>query len=272
VKYKEKIMDSFLIEMNWTPSHFSFAEILHAVGSVPLPPYIKRNAEISDAERYQTIYAQTEGSVAAPTAGLHFTSAILNELELKKIHTAYLTLHVGSATFKPVKSDTMEGHEMHSEYIDVSMDLIDKLITGGYSMITAVGTTSLRTLESLYWLGVKTIIQPDITPEELELEQWDAYELGNQYLLKDSLLALKNWMIRNQFNRLFTKTRLLIVPGYGFKVVDALVTNFHQPQSTLLLLVAAFIGEDWRKVYQYALENNFRFLSYGDGNLYFRKN
>jgi len=270
VKYKEKIGDSFLIELSWTPSHLTFAEILHAAGSIPLPPYIKRKAETSDIERYQTIYARTEGSVAAPTAGLHFTSSILSELELKKIQPAYLTLHVGSATFKPVKAETMEGHEMHSEYIDVSIELVDKLITGGYSAITAVGTTSLRTLESLYWLGVKTIIHPDIKPEELVLEQWDAYELNNEFPLKESLIALKNWLLKNQFNRLFTKTRLLIVPGYEFKVVDALVTNFHQPQSTLLLLVAAFIGKDWRKVYEYAMENDFRFLSYGDGNLYFR--
>ncbi len=271
VKYKEKIADSFLIEISWTPSHFTFAEILHAAGSVPLPPYIKRKAEIEDAERYQTIYADVEGSVAAPTAGLHFTPAILSQLELKKIQTAYLTLHVGSATFKPVKSETLEGHDMHSEFIDVSLDLFDKLITGCFNSITAVGTTSLRTLESLYWLGIKTIINPEIKSDDLYLNQWEAYELTPEHTTRKALIALKNWLLRNQFDRLFTRTRLLIVPGYQFKVVDALVTNFHQPQSTLLLLVAAFIGEDWRKVYQYAMENDFRFLSYGDGNLYFRK-
>ena len=270
VKYKEKIADSFLIEISWTPSHFTFAEILHAAGSVPLPPYIKRKAEIEDAERYQTIYADVEGSVAAPTAGLHFTPSILSQLELKKIQTAYLTLHVGSATFKPVKSETMEAHEMHSEFIDVSMEMIDKLITGGFNSITAVGTTSLRTLESLYWLGVKTIINPEIKADDLYLNQWEAYELTPELTTRKALIALKSWLLRNQFERLFTRTRLLIVPGYQFKVVDVLVTNFHQPQSTLLLLVAAFIGEDWREVYQYAIDNDFRFLSYGDGNLYFR--
>ena len=269
VKYKEKIADSFLIEISWTPSHFTFAEILHAAGSVPLPPYIKRKAVLEDAERYQTIYADVEGSVAAPTAGLHFTPAILSQLELKRIQTAYLTLHVGSATFKPVKSETMEGHEMHSEFIDLPMDLLDKLITGGFNSITAVGTTSFRTLESLYWLGVKTITNPEIRSDELYLNQWEAYELTAEHSTRKCLIALKSWMLKNQFERLFTRTRLLIVPGYRFKVVDALVTNFHQPQSTLLLLVAAFIGEDWRKVYQYALDNEFRFLSYGDGNLYF---
>ena len=265
-KYLEKINDSFSVELSWSSQELSFAEVLHAAGVMPLPPYIKREATSEDAERYQTIYAITDGSVAAPTAGLHFTAEIFSALKEKKIHTDFVTLHVGAGTFKPVKAATMETHEMHAEFIDVTLKTIEtvSLNTGKY--ITAVGTTSLRTLESLYWLGAKSILEPNRSLSELNVQQWDPYELNTADIsVTHALNALENKMKNEKKERLITTTQLLIVPGYHFKIVDALITNFHQPQSTLLLLVAAFIGEDWRKIYDYALENDFRFLSYGDG-------
>jgi len=269
-RFIEKRSDSFIIELFWTPEHFSFAEILHIAGALPLPPYIKRPAEESDAERYQTVYAEMDGSVAAPTAGLHFTVHILESLLEKKISLDFLTLHVGAGTFKPVKSTLMQDHEMHAEWIDVKHTTIEKLLDNLSNAVVAVGTTSLRTLESLYWLGVKHAKEE--YKEPANLLQWDAYTLEKkQITVEEALQALLNWMKKNNTKRYITKTQILIAPGYSFKLVNGLVTNFHQPQSTLLLLVAALIGEDWRKVYDYALENNFRFLSYGDGSLLWRK-
>ncbi|MEN9549735.1 MAG: hypothetical protein RIR12_2326, partial [Bacteroidota bacterium] len=265
--------DSFIIELSWQPTSLSFAEILHAAGAIPLPPYIKRKAEESDTERYQTVYAQHDGSVAAPTAGLHFTPKIFKDLDNKHIAREFVTLHVGAGTFKPVKADSMQAHDMHAEWIDVSKTLIVTLLKNVNQPIIAVGTTSLRTLESLYWLGVK---QWTISHEQraslpqtvVSLSQWEAYALAEKNVSVDEALnALLKFMETNKLERLITKTQILIAPGYSFKIISGLITNFHQPQSTLLLLVAALIGEDWRKVYQYALENNFRFLSYGDGSL-----
>ena len=265
---KEKLSDAYQIEFSWTPEEFSFAEIIEAAGDIPLPPYIKRSTEIIDNNRYQTIYSIHEGSVAAPTAGLHFSNAVFEKLSAAKIEKSFVTLHVGAGTFKPVKAATMKEHEMHAEWIDVDDKTIDNLINNDF--IIAVGTTSLRTLETLYWLGVKTILNPEI--EKLELGQWDIYEedlINKRFSKTDALSALKEWLKKNNTNRIFTQTQLLITTGYTFKMAKALVTNFHQPQSTLLLLVAAAIGENWKKCYQYALENEFRFLSYGDANLLF---
>ncbi|HLK29742.1 MAG TPA: S-adenosylmethionine:tRNA ribosyltransferase-isomerase [Puia sp.] len=263
--------DYFLIELSWKPEKFCFAEILHFAGIIPLPPYIKRETEISDIERYQTIYAKNDGSVAAPTAGLHFTDSIFEKLTEKHIQKTEVTLHVGAGTFMPVKSETLAEHHMHFEFIDVELLTIRLLIKNLDNHIIPVGTTSLRTIESLYWLGLKTILNPDITSENLIIHQWDAYELNSKNIDgKKSLQSLSGWMEKNNLEKLITRTQLLIAPGSQFKIIKALITNFHQPQSTLLLLVAALIGEDWRKVYDYAMNNEFRFLSYGDGCILFK--
>lgn len=265
----EKINDIYTIELSWTPEDLSFAEILEAAGEVPLPPYIKREPVTEDKERYQTIYAEYEGSVAAPTAGLHFTRDLLKKLSKKNIRKDFITLHVGAGTFKPVKADNMHQHEMHEEWIDVTIQTL-KVIAAGNSSIIAVGTTSLRTIETLYWLGVKIILDPEI--KDLHLSQWNVYEkkLSQAGILPtNALLTLVKWMEEKNLKRIFTKTQLLIAPGYEFKIVTGLITNFHQPRSTLLLLVAAAVGNDWKRIYDHALENDFRFLSYGDGNLIF---
>jgi S-adenosylmethionine:tRNA ribosyltransferase-isomerase len=266
-RYISKNADSFGIEFSWTPADLSFAEILHSAGTIPLPPYLKREAEQADKERYQTLYAGPEGSVAAPTAGLHFTSTIFNKLKEKNIKSQFLTLHVGTGTFKPVKTATIAEHEMHAEVFTVSIDTIQSLIDNLDGNIIPVGTTSLRTLESLYWIGVKILNQsPD-----LKIRQWETYDLNDKNISSITALeALKDHMINNGMKKLISTTQLLIAPGYKFKLATALITNFHQPQSTLLLLVAAFIGKDWKQVYNYALNNDFRFLSYGDGCLFWK--
>ena len=269
----ERRPDSFVVEFTWQPSSISFAALLHEAGLIPLPPYIKRDAEPNDAERYQTVYAAESGSVAAPTAGLHFTEYILNELQEKNIRSAYVTLHVGAGTFKPVKSETIGEHSMHAEYMQVNADAIELLLHYLDKHITAVGTTSLRTIESLYWMGVKIIHQPNLHPDELSIAQWDAYELPIAEISpQKSLGTLLHWMNQHKLSTLIVKTQLLIVPGYQLKIAKALITNFHQPQSTLLLLVAAVAGKKWRDIYDHALEKGFRFLSYGDGCLIYRDN
>ncbi len=263
---KAQIEDYYLIEFNWDDSSLSFAEILHTAGVIPLPPYLNRSAESSDLDRYQTIYAKYDGSVAAPTAGLHFTDTIFEKLAAKNISREYLTLHVGAGTFKPVKAEKIEGHDMHAEFIEVRIDFIQKLITQIPHPIIPVGTTSMRTIESLYWLGVKIILNKEIKLSDLQVYQWDPYNIDASAIsAKGALIALLHWMQKNETAHLITKTQIIIAPGYDFKIAQALITNFHQPQSTLLLLVSALIGDDWKKVYQYALENEFRFLSYGDG-------
>jgi S-adenosylmethionine:tRNA ribosyltransferase-isomerase len=268
--YAEKKAGSFVIELSWQPSRLSFSEILHLAGAVPLPPYLKRNAEATDTERYQTIYARHDGSVAAPTAGLHFTDAVFKTLEKKNIHTGFITLHVGAGTFKPVKSETMNEHEMHAEFIDVTREAVEHILHHLDDTIVAVGTTSLRTIESLYWLGAKAM---DNSKKMAAggiptLGQWEAYEMQEQAVSpREALESVLVWMEKNKTGRLLAKTQIIIAPGYGPKIVNALVTNFHQPQSTLLLLVAALIGEQWKSVYEYALQHDFRFLSYGDGSL-----
>ncbi|MBO9572386.1 MAG: S-adenosylmethionine:tRNA ribosyltransferase-isomerase [Chitinophagaceae bacterium] len=267
----EKESEHFIIKLSWTPAELSFAEILHVAGLIPLPPYIKRNTEITDTERYQTVYAYEPGSVAAPTAGLHFTENIISELINKNIQKDFVTLHVGAGTFKPVKTETMNDHEMHAEFIEIKKSLIENILNNLNNPIIAVGTTSLRTLESIYWLGNKVAENKNISIEELIVDQWDPYSNTTLSSLQSSLESLVKWMDKNSMDILITKTSLLIAPSYEFKIVNTLVTNFHQPRSTLLLLVAAFIGPKWKEIYNYALENNFRFLSYGDACLLFRQ-
>lgn len=267
-RLKEKLPDAYVVEFSWTPADLSFAEVLEQCGDIPLPPYIKRTSETADTDRYQTIYAQDEGSVAAPTAGLHFTDDIFNSLAQKNIQRDFVTLHVGAGTFKPVKAGRMQDHEMHAEWIDVSAAFIENLAAQLNNIIVAVGTTSLRTLESLYWMGVKASLQPAV--KQLSINQWEVYEapLANAAITPaTALAALLTWLKTNNQQRLYTQSQILIAPGYTFRVAHAIITNFHQPQSTLLLLVAAAIGEDWRKLYTQAMDNDFRFLSYGDGSL-----
>ena len=268
----KKLTDDFLIEFSWNDASLSFAEILHHTGSVPLPPYLHREAEETDKERYQTIYAKHEGSVAAPTAGLHFTERVFEKLKKKNIQRDFVTLHVGAGTFKPVKTETISEHEMHAEFFEVQKIFIENLLYHLDKNIIVVGTTSLRTIESLYWLGVKTIFQAEISQHDLQLQQWEVYNIdASDISTEQALQSLLQWMNKNQTEVLVTKTQIIIVPGYELKVANGLITNFHQPQSTLLLLVASIVGDHWKKIYSYALENNFRFLSYGDGSLIWKK-
>ena len=267
VRIYKKLADSFIVEFYWGDDSISFAEVLHHAGVIPLPPYLNRSTEEKDAETYQTVYALNDGSVAAPTAGLHFTKALFNQLEGKNIKNEFVTLHVGAGTFKPVKSDTIAEHEMHSEFIDVAKSFIETMATTDRTIFT-VGTTSLRTLESLYWMGVKTILNPAIEMDELAISQWEVYTISVQNIsVKESFQSLLQKMNEWSTDRLISKTQIMIAPGYTIRTIQGLLTNFHQPQSTLLLLVAALIGEDWKKVYNYALLHDFRFLSYGDGCL-----
>ena len=271
VERKEDSGIGQVIEFTWS-GDVSFSEILDAIGELPIPPYLNRKTEESDKTTYQTVYSKIKGSVAAPTAGLHFTDAVLKDIADHNIQCDEVTLHVGAGTFKPVKSEEIEGHEMHREYISVRRSTIENIIAHG-GKVTAVGTTSVRTLESLYYIGCNIINNPDITDEEaLSISnQWTPYsESASTAEMPDTITALQailGWMDRNEINVLNTSTRIIIAPGYKFHVVEKLITNFHQPQSTLLLLIAALIGEDWRRVYDYALENDFRFLSYGDSSL-----
>ncbi|PBQ31449.1 S-adenosylmethionine tRNA ribosyltransferase [Sphingobacteriaceae bacterium] len=258
-----------LIEFSWEPSDLQFSEVLELFGQTPIPPYLKRESTVSDQERYQTVYAKTEGSVAAPTAGLHFTTEVLQTLEEKSIPTLSVTLHVGAGTFKPVKSASMQGHDMHAEWIDVSRDAIEVLLKSSpEKKIIAVGTTSSRTLESLYWMGLKAFHNKNISLHELEITQWEVYDLEDQMVsVSESLEALLLWMDKHKLTQLVCHTQILIAAPYELKIIKGIITNFHQPQSTLLLLIGAIVGDDWRRVYDYALEHNFRFLSYGDSSL-----
>ena len=307
---KGSVGTSQLIEFQWLVENktfplqgeskgaFSFAEILDAIGELPIPPYLNRNTEESDKSTYQTVYSRIKGSVAAPTAGLHFTEEVLKTIENQGITREEVTLHVGAGTFKPVKSETIEGHEMHSEHISVRRQTIENLIRHGGRAI-AVGTTSVRTLESLFYIGRKILRNPDIAEEDLAVAQWEPYEnrdsrfeergrgneeggtrsegertvncqssiINYQLSIVKSLQAILDWLDRHQLDTLTSATQIIIVPGYEYKIVTHLITNFHQPQSTLLLLVSAFVGGDWRRIYNYALDHDFRFLSYGDSSL-----
>jgi S-adenosylmethionine:tRNA ribosyltransferase-isomerase len=266
--FVSRTSEAFVIRFTWDSDDLSFAEVLHHTGNMPLPPYIKRAAETSDLTRYQTIYADEAGSVAAPTAGLHFTTRMLTSLKERNIEQAFVTLHVGAGTFKPVKALKMEDHEMHAELIDLDLDSLKRITAFAGTHITAVGTTSMRTIESLYWMGTKILNNLHIPVPEIAISQWYAFENSDSTVAtRDALLALQEWMLNHKLNRLITNTQLLIGPGYRFRVANALVTNFHQPKSTLLLLVAALAGNNWKKIYDYALTHNYRFLSYGDGCL-----
>ncbi len=262
---------SQLIAFEWDNDQVSFAEVIDAAGELPIPPYLNRETEESDKTTYQTVYSKIKGSVAAPTAGLHFTPEVLNALDAHGIDREELTLHVGAGTFKPVKSHTIGEHAMHTEYIAVKRQTLVKLLAHDCQAI-AVGTTSVRTLESLYYMGLKTLHNPNISEEELHVNQWEPYD-GSTHTCSDdvssvdALQALLDWMDRKQLTVLHSSTQIIIAPGYNYKIVKMLVTNFHQPQSTLLLLVSAFVKGDWHKIYDYALSHDFRFLSYGDSSL-----
>ncbi len=245
---------------------FTFAQLLEAAGELPIPPYLNRKTEESDMNTYQTVYSKVKGSVAAPTAGLHFTPAVLGALDAAGVQRGEVTLHVGAGTFKPVKSELIADHEMHEEYIEVQRDLIERIIAAGGAAV-AVGTTSVRTLESLYFLGEKVSENPAIEESELCVGQWEPYNREHTLSTVEALTALLQWLDAKGLDRVHSHTRIMIAPGYTFRIVKAIVTNFHQPKSTLLLLVSAFIGGDWHRVYDYALENGFRFLSYGDSSL-----
>ena len=264
---EQRLSDCHLIRFTWDAPDICMGEILEWAGNMPLPPYIKRSTAVSDTDRYQTIYAKNEGSVAAPTAGLHFTDRVFEALAEKNIQQSAVVLHVGAGTFRPVKSKTMQDHAMHAEWIDVSINTIRQWKSHGSQMV-ATGTTSMRTMETIYWLGVRCAVQSDT--KDFTIHQWDVYEaplVESNLSRREALEALEKRMIALKMDRIFTQTSLLIMPGYRFRMTDILITNFHQPQSTLLLLVAAAIGEHWRTVYEYALKHDFRFLSYGDASL-----
>ena len=255
------------IDFEWDAQTVSFSEILEAVGELPIPPYLNRKTQESDKTTYQTVYSKIKGSVAAPTAGLHFTEKVLHEIDACGIDREELTLHVGAGTFKPVKSECIEGHEMHSEFISVRRQTLEKLLQHDASAI-AVGTTSVRTLESLYYIGLKLESSPDLSEDELHVSQWEPYEQkGTSIPAAQAIRNIVEYLDRHQRSVLNTSTQIIIAPGYEYKIVKVLITNFHQPQSTLLLLVSAFLKGDWRRVYDYALSNDFRFLSYGDSSL-----
>ena len=265
---------SHWVEFRWDNPDVSFAEILDAAGELPIPPYLNRDTQESDKTTYQTVYSKIKGSVAAPTAGLHFTDKVLADIDAHGIDREELTLHVGAGTFKPVKSEEIEGHEMHTEYICVNKKTIDKLIAHDGKAI-AVGTTSVRTLESLYYMGVKLHDNPNLTEEQLHVGQWEPYDYAERLAAEgtapldtiDALREISDYLDRNSRKALHSSTQIIIAPGFEYHIVDILVTNFHQPQSTLLLLVSAFVKGEWRRIYDYALAHDFRFLSYGDSCL-----
>lgn len=268
---------NYWVDFEWDNPEVNFAEILEAVGELPIPPYLNRATQESDKTTYQTVYSKIKGSVAAPTAGLHFTDAVLHDLDQQGVVRDEVTLHVGAGTFKPVKSVEIEDHHMHTEYIVVHRHTFERLLQHDCSVI-AVGTTSVRTLESLYYMGVKLAMNPQCTEEDLHVNQWEPYDLphneeglvlvdGEPVSVEQSVRNLLDYLNRDGLEALHSSTQIIIAPGYVYKIVKMLVTNFHQPQSTLLLLVSAFLKGDWRKVYDYALSHDFRFLSYGDSSL-----
>ncbi|MFT4224351.1 S-adenosylmethionine:tRNA ribosyltransferase-isomerase [Dysgonomonas sp.] len=256
--------DFHIIEFEWDKP-VSFSEVLDVAGELPIPPYLNRDTEEKDKQTYQTVYSKIDGSVAAPTAGLHFTSEVFDSLKKKGIGTAEITLHVGAGTFKPVKSEQIADHVMHAEFISVRKEIIEQLLNHNGKII-AVGTTSVRTLESLYYIG--QILEENGNPDSLKVSQWQPYESGREVTVERALENIISYLGKNKLSSLIAETQIMIAPGYTYRIVDGIVTNFHQPKSTLLLLVSAFVGDtNWKKIYQHALENNFRFLSYGDSSL-----
>ncbi len=265
-KRGENMGTSHWIDFSWNNKEVTFADILEAFGELPIPPYLNRDTQESDKETYQTVYSKIKGSVAAPTAGLHFTASVFDTFKENGIEVEEVTLHVGAGTFKPVKSELISGHEMHTEYISVSRCTIENLIKHQAKAV-AVGTTSVRTLESLYHIGVTLSQNPNATEKDLHVKQWQAYEVQTEIDPIEALKCIRTYMESHQIDTLHTSTQIIIAPGYTYKIVKAIVTNFHQPQSTLLLLVSAFVKGDWKRIYQYAMEHDFRFLSYGDSSL-----
>jgi S-adenosylmethionine:tRNA ribosyltransferase-isomerase len=262
--------DKSLIRFSWNNPDFEFSRIIEQAGSLPIPPYLNRETEQSDLERYQTVYSKIRGSVAAPTAGLHFTEKVFLNLKNDGHELAELTLHVGAGTFQPVKSKTISGHDMHSEHFYLSRHFLMQLIQIKGKKI-AVGTTSVRTLESLYWLGVQVSRNPQIKSADLHVSQWEGYSEGDhQISVNQALQSLLSLLDRLQTDYLSASTQIIIAPGYQFRIVDGMITNFHQSQSTLLLLISAYLGVEWRRIYEHALANDYRFLSYGDSNLYLK--
>lgn len=261
----ERVGETSIVEFRWD-NKAPFSKVLEVCGSIPIPPYLNRDTEQIDLERYQTLYARFRGSVAAPTAGLHFTDAVLESIRKKNIITDTVCLHVGAGTFLPVKSSLVSEHTMHREPFVVTLSLLERLLENK-GKVVAVGTTSVRTLESLYYIGVSCIE----TGYPSDVDQWDPYSRDYEYSLEQSITAIIRYLKDNNKSELSLGTRIIIVPGFRFRVVDVLVTNFHQPQSTLLLLISAFVGGNWEKIYDYALGHDFRFLSYGDSSVLFRK-
>lgn len=258
------------VRFSWNDDTLSFSEILEIAGKLPIPPYLNRSAETKDDETYQTVYSRIEGSVAAPTAGLHFTDDVMTSLRHKGIATAEVTLHVGAGTFRPVKSETIGEHEMHTEFISVPKETIKAIYENKHPLVV-VGTTSMRTIESLYYIGAELAINPIATPHELFVSQWEPYEnFFHDIEARQSLKNILDYLDRNDADHLISATQIMIVPGFRFHYADALITNFHQPQSTLLLLISAFVDDNWRVIYDYALKSDFRFLSYGDSSLLWR--
>ncbi len=264
---REAVGNAWIVDFNWTGG-LSFAEVIDAAGVIPLPPYLNRKAEESDSIRYQTVYAHHEGSVAAPTAGLHFSPKVFQSLKAKGIETEYITLHVGAGTFKPVSTDTIGEHEMHVEPVHITTDNLRRIIAHQGKPLIAVGTTTVRTLESLYWFGVQLQANPQL--ERMHINQWDPYILDTSLSYTDAYANILRWMENQNTDYLDGETQLMIAPGYRYRIINGLVTNFHQPQSTLLLLVSALIGEQWKACYRYALDHEFRFLSYGDSCLFLK--
>jgi len=263
--------DTFLVQFRWQPDHLTFSEILEFTGHIPLPPYLKREDQEDDTVRYQTMFARNDGSVAAPTAGLHFTPKVLSTLADKNIEVERITLHVGAGTFRPVSSEMLDGHQMHSEEVVIPVNVINKLLKYEGKPVILVGTTTVRAIESLYWQGVKWLMNKPELPV-LDVAQWDPYSLMVSHPVTpiESLTKVIEVLEHNRSSELKGKTSLLIAPGYRYQFPDVIITNFHQPKSTLLLLVSAFLGDDWRKAYDYALEHDFRFLSYGDSCLFIK--
>ena len=266
VKRIQQEGDAWRIRFEWGSSAISFGEVIDSAGQLPLPPYLEREAEPDDLNRYQTVYSSIKGSVAAPTAGLHFTGSMVDRLRKSGMETAEVTLHVGAGTFKPVKSKSISDHEMHSEHFSVSLETIEKL-RKCLGRIIAVGTTSVRTLESLYWLGVKMKDETSDKTDEITLDQWYAYDSVTEISPVESMDAIIKFMKLNDLDILNAATSIIIIPGYRFRMIKGMITNFHQPMSTLLLLISAWVNDSWKEIYKYALENNFRFLSYGDCSL-----
>ena len=264
---REAVGNAWIVDFNWT-GELSFAEVIDAAGVIPLPPYLNRKAEESDSIRYQTVYAHHEGSVAAPTAGLHFSPEVFQSLKAKGIETEYITLHVGAGTFKPVSTDTIGEHEMHVEPVHITADNLRRIIAHQSKPLIAVGTTTVRTLESLYWFGVQLQANPQL--ECMHINQWDPYILDTSLSYTDAYANILRWMENQNTDYLDGETQLMIAPGYRYRIINGLVTNFHQPQSTLLLLVSALIGEQWKACYRSALDHEFRFLSYGDSCLFLK--